>query len=195
MKKCLIKKLNQSQGASLMLALLVFLICAMCGSVVLAAGTAAAGRVAGLKKSDQALYTLTSAAGAVGEELKTAQYSYIQDGKTIKENKLTPENTSITVTMKSMCDMIAGVSADTSATAKATIKVTGSDLLSDTVNVAFTMDSSYNITAVFSSETLDSTVTLTASGVPYIYSDSNTDPKRPFIHTWSDIEIVSGEMK
>ena len=193
MMKCLIKKLNQSQGASLMLALLVFLICAMCGSVVLAAGTAAAGRVAGLKKSDQALYTLTSAAGAVGEELKTAQYSYIQDGETIKENTLTPENTIITVTMKSMCDMIAD--GKTTATAAATITATGSDLLSDSVSVQFTMDGNYNITAVFSSDTLDSTVTLTASGVPYIYSDSNTDPKRPVIHTWGDIEIVSGEMK
>ena len=56
------RKLKSEDGASLMLALLFFVICAMVGSVILSAATAAAGRIAGLKNSDQAKYSLESTA-------------------------------------------------------------------------------------------------------------------------------------
>ena len=49
------------RGASLPLALLLVLVCAMAASVVLAAGTAAAGRVSDLAENDQAYYSTTSA--------------------------------------------------------------------------------------------------------------------------------------
>lgn len=56
------RKLQSRRGASITFALLLFLVCAVIGSVVLIAGTAAAGRVAGLAKSDQRYYSVTSAA-------------------------------------------------------------------------------------------------------------------------------------
>ena len=56
------RKLQSQRGASITFALLLFLVCAVVGSVVLAAGSAAAGRMAGLPRSDQRYYSVSSAA-------------------------------------------------------------------------------------------------------------------------------------
>jgi hypothetical protein len=74
------RKLKSENGASLALALLFFVICAMVGSVVLAAATAAAGRIANLQKSDQARYTLESAADLIESQL--TGWSYVRAGVT-----------------------------------------------------------------------------------------------------------------
>lgn len=74
------RKLKSENGASLALALLFFVICAMVGSVVLAAATAAAGRIANLQKSDQARYTLESAADLIESQL--TGWSYVRAGAT-----------------------------------------------------------------------------------------------------------------
>ena len=74
------RKLKSENGASLALALLFFVICAMVGSVVLAAATAAAGRIANLQKSDQARYTLESAADLIESQL--TGWSYVRTGAT-----------------------------------------------------------------------------------------------------------------
>lgn len=74
------RKLKSENGASLALALLFFVICAMVGSVVLAAATAAAGRIANLQKSDQARYTLESAADLIESQL--TGWSYVRTGTT-----------------------------------------------------------------------------------------------------------------
>ena len=56
------QKLKSQTGASITFALLLFLVCAVVGSVVLTAGTAAAGRLSELAESDQRYYSVTSAA-------------------------------------------------------------------------------------------------------------------------------------
>ena len=56
------QKLKSQTGASITFALLLFLVCAVVGSVVLTAGTAAAGRMSELAKMDQRYYSVTSAA-------------------------------------------------------------------------------------------------------------------------------------
>ncbi|NCB32305.1 MAG: hypothetical protein EOM64_00235 [Erysipelotrichia bacterium] len=190
MKKCLIKKLNQSQGASLMLALLVFLICAMCGSVVLAAGTAAAGRIAGLKESDQSLYTLTSAAGAIGDELRTARYTYDSDNAALTE--VTPKSSIMAGTLEYLCSMIAD--GNDSATKNVTLTAAGSDLLSDEVNADITMDSKYSIQAVFTMNDSRTAVILTSAGVPYVDSQYETEDS-PKSMTWADPEITVGDSR
>ena len=55
-------KIRSNRGASLIFALLLFLVCTVIGSVVLAAGTASAGRMSKLGESDQRYYSVTSAA-------------------------------------------------------------------------------------------------------------------------------------
>ena len=68
-------KLKDNTGASITYALLLFLVCAVVGSVVLAAGTAAAGRMSQSVESDQRYYSVTSAARLFRELI---------DGKNVK---------------------------------------------------------------------------------------------------------------
>lgn len=56
------RKLHSERGASLIFALLLFLVCAVVGSVVLTSGTAASGRVSEMVNTDQRYYAVTSAA-------------------------------------------------------------------------------------------------------------------------------------
>ena len=56
------EKLRSERGASISYALLLFLVCAVVGSVVLVAATSASGRLSGLAETDQRYYSVTSAA-------------------------------------------------------------------------------------------------------------------------------------
>ena len=56
-------KLKDQTGASITYALLLFLVCAVVSSVVLAAGTAASGRMSKSVENDQRYYSVSSAAG------------------------------------------------------------------------------------------------------------------------------------
>ena len=56
------RKLRSRRGASITFALLLFLVCAVVSSVVIVAGTAAAGRMSRLAEMDQRYYAVTSAA-------------------------------------------------------------------------------------------------------------------------------------
>ena len=55
-------KISSQRGASLTFALLIFLVCAVVGSVVLTAGTAASGRMSQIAEMDQRYYSVNSAA-------------------------------------------------------------------------------------------------------------------------------------
>lgn len=72
LNKVLKRKLNSNEGASLMVALLFFIMCATIGSVILAAATASSGRLAKLVKEDQKYYTSTSAASLLTEILSVS---------------------------------------------------------------------------------------------------------------------------
>lgn len=63
MKNRTIEKLRSRSGASITAALLVFLACAVLSSVVIAAATAASGRMSRIAEADQRYYAVTSAAG------------------------------------------------------------------------------------------------------------------------------------
>ncbi len=66
------KKWRGQEGATLLLALLFFLFCAVCGSVVLAAATTSAGRIAGLGKNRQKYQSVEAAARLLENELHKA---------------------------------------------------------------------------------------------------------------------------
>ena len=59
----ILQKLRSRKGASITFALLLFLVCAVLSSVMIAAATAAAGRMSGLAENDRRYYGVTSAAG------------------------------------------------------------------------------------------------------------------------------------
>ena len=69
MRKDILTKLKSNSGASLMAALLFFIMCATVGSFVLAAATASSGRLAGLKRNEQAHYAVNSAAEVLSETI------------------------------------------------------------------------------------------------------------------------------
>ena len=56
------KKMNSDRGASITFALMIFLVCAVVGSAVLVAGTAASGRMSKAVENDQRYYAVNSAA-------------------------------------------------------------------------------------------------------------------------------------
>ena len=68
------KKLSARTGASITIALLLFLVCGVLCSVILTAGSAAAGRMSQVPESDQRYYAVTSAAELLQELI---------DGKTV----------------------------------------------------------------------------------------------------------------
>ena len=84
-------KLRSRRGASILYALLLFLVCAAVGSVVLAAGTAAAGRARELAKMDQRYYCVTSAAELMRDSIegKTVTVVDQEDQVTIYTDKET----------------------------------------------------------------------------------------------------------
>ena len=71
-------KLRSDRGASLSFALLLFLVCTVIGSVVLAAGTASAGRMSQLGESDQRYYSVASAAQLLAKELTDKEVRIIR---------------------------------------------------------------------------------------------------------------------
>ena len=70
MKNRILKKLRSRRGASITFALLLFLVCAVLCSVILAAATASSGRMSKLAETDQRYYAVTSAAELLKDTFK-----------------------------------------------------------------------------------------------------------------------------
>ena len=91
-----VQKFRSTNGASITFALLLFLVCAVVGSVVLVSGTSAAGRLSKIAEYDQRYYAVTSTAQLLADKLdnytvtvvqkseetieKTAVYTYDSEG-------------------------------------------------------------------------------------------------------------------
>ena len=79
-------KLRSRRGASITFALFLFLICATVGSVVLAAGTAASGRLSQTPETDQRYYAVSSAAellrGALDGQTTTSVRTTVSNVRT-----------------------------------------------------------------------------------------------------------------
>lgn len=69
LKTAVFKKLKSDKGASIMVALLLFLVCAAVGAVILAAATASSGRMSQLSEMDQRYYSVSSAAELLAKKL------------------------------------------------------------------------------------------------------------------------------
>ena len=69
------RKISSQDGASLTWALLLFVICAVVGSVVLTSGTATAGRFSKLSSYDERFYAVTSAVSMLRDILEESEVS------------------------------------------------------------------------------------------------------------------------
>ena len=99
------QKLRSRRGASITFALLLFLVCVVVGSVVLAAGSAAAGRMAKSAEMDRRYYSVTSAADLLAKELT---------GKTVTITRVRKETTETTVNYHWIVDVHEDPADDTS---------------------------------------------------------------------------------
>ncbi len=73
-------KLKNKEGASITYALLLFLVCAVVGSIVIAAGTAASGRMSKAVEMDQRYYSVMSAAELLIQELDSETVEIVNKG-------------------------------------------------------------------------------------------------------------------
>ncbi|OON87365.1 hypothetical protein BXO88_03570 [Oribacterium sp. C9] len=69
-----VKKLKSNSGATLMMALLFFAICAVTGSMILLSATATAGRLSVMRDTDQNYYAVRSATKFVEKQLNKKEY-------------------------------------------------------------------------------------------------------------------------
>ncbi len=152
------RKLKSQRGASITFALLIFLVCAVVGSVVLGAGTAAAGRISGLPKSDQRYYSVTSAARLFEEQFGGANITI--------ERKYQYQETVTT----SLSDGTVG----------APVNVTGTDPYEDTISVMMPGDTTAKKTELLSTWTPDNLFTYLAR--QYVYGDNSTESADGWSH-------------
>ena len=80
-----IRKLKSKTGASLSMALLLFLVCAVIGAVVLTAATAAAGRASKMAESEQRYFSVTSAGELLVNELCGKPVTIVRTKETVTE--------------------------------------------------------------------------------------------------------------
>lgn len=151
-----------------MLALLVFLICAMVGSVVLASATAAAGRIKGIKEDDQTLYTLTSSAQMFADEIGKMTCDYqVATGETVPTPTITPADAALKSLMDNLVKDLGNEKAMNLSFADKSFDNTA--LKDKAVTAKAKMELNYDLVITLSIEG-DSTspvVTLKMDGVPY----------------------------
>lgn len=77
----LMNRLRASDGATILIALLFFLLCAVAGSIILTAGTAASGRSGNLMAEEQSYHSVISAANLLQDQLEGKQIDgYVLNG-------------------------------------------------------------------------------------------------------------------
>ncbi|MDD4377350.1 MAG: hypothetical protein PHH48_04290 [Eubacteriales bacterium] len=140
------KRIQSKDGATIVLALLFFIMCAVVGSVVLTAGSASAGRISGISEKEQAYYTVSSAARLIRDEIEGQTISF---SVTTQENR--PDIRQITVEADSELKELLALGVEFCFNANEVdiyhdnIKIAPFDRDISSVDGAFTMDSNYNI--------------------------------------------------
>lgn len=92
LKKQVINKLDSGKGASILFALFVFLVCATVGSIVLASGTAAAGRISKVSENDSRYYSVMSAVNLIRDEVENQKFEIYRQKTTTITNSYTITN-------------------------------------------------------------------------------------------------------
>ena len=78
----ILNKIKSNKGASIFFALFVFLVCAGVGSVVLASGSAAAGRVSKVSEVDQRYYSVMSAVDLLKDSIDGQEFEIVRTKET-----------------------------------------------------------------------------------------------------------------
>lgn len=121
------RKLQSQRGASLSMALMLFLVCTTVASIVLAAGSAAAGRISQIKQMEKSYCNVTSAAELFWDELTKSNSgaevhivracdnlndSLTPSAKTTYSFRVDGETNPTTLFQKIACDLVFGTNTD-----------------------------------------------------------------------------------
>ena len=156
------RKLRSESGVTLLMALLFFLLCALGSSVVLAAGSTASGRIAGLEQDQQAFYTVTSAAQVLQESIGEGEFTAVAETTVeaggssypfTKRDYVDPVNPTKSCLLGNLMKNASIEVYNDGGTRKAytdtlTIQPESDSDLFGTVKAQFTMDENYNISIV-----------------------------------------------
>lgn len=145
-------KCKSTNGASIFISLIFLLLCAVAGSVILAAASTSSGRMSTLGENKQSYYSVVSAARTLEAEISEEKYSIYQI--------LSPDGTMIDqgcnqIPQKSMKEFLQNATNKVFTSGvpfSSTWEIETSEDLIGTVVAKFTMDTSYNITVLLSQE-------------------------------------------
>ena len=102
----MIRKVKSENGATIIVGLLFFLMCAIVGSIILTAATVASGRISRIHKDSQDEYTLSSASQLIYDTLLSSKFSCKLSGGFIDDLEVPSANsimvTNIETTIKAM---------------------------------------------------------------------------------------------
>ena len=197
------KKILSKDGATILIALLFFLLCAIAGSVILAAGSAASGRVSGIVSQTQSYYSVTSAAEVMGDTLTGTMTMQETANETVTEQNLScslsPSGNLDGLLTKAVKAIKVSNEAGTPATYEDDITISlaseaGADDKSLDVLGKFTMDENYSITVVLyqTSEDDDISTYLCTLSIPASVREIGDTGLQTQI-TWTKGSITKGQ--
>ena len=180
--KAVTQKLHSRRGATIILALTFFLICAVIGGIVLTSATGNAGRLSHMRGEQQTYLTVSSAAKLVREELGGMRAESMVIEYADAEQEDTEDFYFAVAPGESLADMVefhAGhiyQSGTPAAAERFTIEAPGEPLAN--VTAEFSMDAGYNITVTFTPGGGDAAryeMKLTMSAIPSLPDVVGTD--------------------
>ena len=98
------KKIRSRRGASITMALLLFLVCAGISSAVITSGSVVSGRMSKMKEVDQRYYSVTSAAELVRDVICKEPVEFNQSLDTVEVT--TEEKTTRDITVATKCGTV-----------------------------------------------------------------------------------------
>ena len=212
------KKLQSRSGASIIIALFIFLFCAFVGASILVIASTTTGELSDKQKSDQAYYTLTSLADYLSGELTDTTYYYdVVYTELHPEGQITsrlyPNSGIFNSALKSMADDVStNLSHDNTNPSNTEVMyftfsaeaVSSTALGSDPVRVQLVMNSDYDITATLDIPDLGSqSVYMEFKAAPFeninhaAYTgferaEGSAETRIPISVTWTEGKILTG---
>ena len=191
MRKLLSKKLKSNEGASLMVALLFFVVCAALGSIVLSTATVASGRMAGIKRDSQTLEVLVSTARLFEDEWNKGEAVIKKNGSSSTVVNAGEVSAFNDLRKDMMTEILNGGSANSR---QCTININIGDYSS--VNVTVEMTSDYSSLLSFTIPSDDANVSNGLVTLSYKASDKKSDFNEDRTITWSKANMsIGGNLK
>ena len=191
MKKAVRKKLKSNEGASLMVALLFFVVCAALGSIVLSVATVASGRMAGIKRDSQTIDVLVSTAHLFENEWGKGDVYIKKNGGSTTVVNAGEESNFGNIRKDMMTEIING---NETSSRQCSININLGDFSSVKIDVDMTSD--FSTTMSFSIPSDDENISNGLVTLSYKASDSKSEYNDDRIVTWSKPHMsIGGNLK